>query len=167
MTDDAQQLKDEIQKLEKRVEEHLDGWKRAKADYLNLKKDMEKEKSDIAKFATAAFLFELLPLADNFDRALAHVPEDQKGAEWVKGIFAMQKQLHDFLAKLGVTPVPTDGLFDPNLHEAVAHEPKEGAPPGTIIEVLASGYKLHGELLRPAKVKVAKEALNESKEEPQ
>lgn len=161
MSDDTQNigdiptLQEQLAQAQQNAEHNLDGWKRAKADYLNLKKEMEKEKVELAQFANLSLLLELLPVADNFDRAVQHIPDDQKNADWVKGIFGIQQQLKSIFATLGVAPVETDGAFNPELHEAVGSIAHESAAPNTVVEVVEPGYTLYGKLLRPAKVKVA------------
>jgi molecular chaperone GrpE len=152
-------------KMNTRAEENLDGWKRAKADYSNLKRDAEREKTEIAGFAVGALLFELLPVIDNMDRAIAHCPKGEKESEWSKGILAIHQQLQTFLKDMGLERVPTEGTFDPEIHEAIAHEEQPSAAEGSILEVVTPGYRMHGKLLRPARVKVAKAA--EKPSEPQ
>ncbi len=146
----------QMEELKAQAEQNLAGWQRAKADYLNLKKDQEKERLDLVKFANASLLLELLPFADTFDRALAHQPKDLASSDWGKGITGLHQQLQTILASLGLERVEATGPFNPEFHEAVSHEPKEGVPSGNIIDVVEQGYLLHGRLLRPAKVKVAR-----------
>lgn len=154
---EVEKLKEELAKATARAEENLDGWKRAKADYSNLKKDTDKEKIEIAGFATGTLLFELLPIVDNFERAMDHVPTEQKEQDWVKGMFGIHQQLQAFFKDMGLERVPTEGVFNPEVHEVVAQEVHEGKQPGMIVGVVAPGYKMHGRLLRPAQVKVVME----------
>lgn len=154
--DDLSRMREELEQAQTLADNNMDGWKRARADYLNLKKEAEKEKIELAQFANLSLIFELLPIADNFDRAFKHIPDDVKNQEWVKGILGIRQQLQSILQGIGLEPVKTDGAFNPELHEAVSHEPKDGVAGDTIIEVVEPGYMLHGRLVRPAKVKVAK-----------
>lgn len=150
-------LKKELELTKKKAEEYLNGWKRAKADYLNFKKDTEKRQAEIIQFANAALIAELLPIFDHFKIALKHIPAEHKDLEWVKGIKHIKKQFIDFLKKLGIEEIKTVGQkFKPDLHEAVAHEPKEGFKPDIIFAEVKPGYTLHGRVIQPAKVKVAK-----------
>lgn len=152
----SEELEQKLAAAEARAEDNMNGWKRAKADYLNLKRDAEKEKMELVKFANLSLLFELLPLADHFELALNHVPENEKNADWVKGIVAIQKQLEEFLRTMGLERFEGTGVFTPELHEAIEHVESDSAP-DTILETMRPGYKLHGTLIRPAQVKVAKE----------
>ncbi|MGE5715607.1 MAG: nucleotide exchange factor GrpE [Acidobacteriota bacterium] len=128
---------------------------RKSADFDNLKRRTEKEKSEYFRFALAEAFADILGVVDNFERALAH-RADATGDEFHTGIDMIAKQLADTLKKYGVAEVPALGLpFDPNVHEAVVREETESAAPGTVLEVLQKGYLLNDRLLRPARVKVA------------
>lgn len=145
-----------ISELEKKLEEYLDGWKRAKADYLNLKKESEKKLQDTIQFANAAMIIELLPVNDHFKLALAHIPQEEQNKEWVKGIMAISKELKDMLSRFGIEEIETVGKeFNPELHEAVSKEKAESVASHHIIKELQPGYKLFGKVLQHAKVSVA------------
>lgn len=145
-----------VAKLEQQVQEHLEGWKRAKADYLNLKKQMEKEKEDIIKFSQAAVVMEILPIYDNLKRAESHIPEEQKTREWVKGVMHIQKQFEDTLKTMGIEPIKTVGeSFDAHKHHAVSKVKKEDVASDTILEEVKSGFMLGDKVLTPAQVVVA------------
>ena len=128
---------------------------RTAADLDNYRKRMARERSEDLRFARAGLIEELLPVFDNFSMGLQMAEKEQdsmiyKGMEMVKG------QLDDFLAAQGLVEVPAEGVFDPNLHEAVAEEEKDGAEPGEILFVKRKGYRIHDRLLRAAVVVVAK-----------
>ena len=128
---------------------------RTAADLDNYRKRMARERSEDLRFARAGLIEELLPVFDNFSMGLQMAEQEQdsmiyKGMEMVKG------QLDDFLAAQGLVEVPAEGIFDPNLHEAVAEEEKDGAEPGEILFVKRKGYRIHDRLLRAAVVVVAK-----------
>ncbi|MDG1072104.1 MAG: nucleotide exchange factor GrpE [Akkermansiaceae bacterium] len=128
---------------------------RTAADLDNYRKRMARERSEDLRFARAGLIEELLPVFDNFSMGLQMAEQEQdsmiyKGMEMVKG------QLDDFLAAQGLVEVPAEGVFDPNLHEAVAEEEKDGAEPGEILFVKRKGYRIHDRLLRAAVVVVAK-----------
>ncbi len=159
MANEEQQSVDEtsIEALQEKCDEYLNGWKRAKADYLNFKKETEKKQSETVQYANAALLAQLFPIIDNFKLAMKHVPQDQKSADWIVGLEHIQKQFADFLEQLGITSIATvDQKFDPTLHEAVAHEEKDGVGQDIIFEEVQPGYLLHGKVLQVARVKVAK-----------
>lgn len=149
--------KSEFEDCKKKMEEYLDGWKRAKADYLNLKKEFEKEKEDIIKFANAELVLNLLPIFDNFKRAFENVPEEQKDSEWLKGVENIKKQFEDFLRDLHIEEIKTVGeKFDPRFHEAVSQREEEEKEEDIVLEEVSSGYKMHEKVIIPAKVIVSK-----------
>lgn len=149
-------------------EEEVAKWKeaaiRATADLDNYRKRMARERAEDLRFARSGLIEELLPVFDNFAMGLQMAEQEQdsmifKGMEMVKG------QLDDFLAAQGVKPVKAEGVFDPNYHEAVAEEQKEGAEPGEILFVKRQGYLLHDRLIRAAAVIVAKGSEEETQTE--
>lgn len=151
-TDDTQ-----MAELQKKAQEYLDGWKRAKADYINYKKEVEARQHEMADFAVAAVATRLIPIADNLHEAFKHVPQDLKNSEWIRGMEQINKQVKDILSELGLKRIKTVGeKYDPNFHEALAMEPREGFKPDIIFEEIKSGYTLHGKTMIAAKVKVAK-----------
>jgi molecular chaperone GrpE len=127
---------------------------RTLAEFDNFRKRTEREKAEYFKYALSEFVRDLLPVLDNFERAIDHAPSSAP-EEYHQGIVLIYRQLLETLSRRGVTEVPASGAFDPNLHEAVAREETEEVPPNTILEVLQKGYYLHDRLLRPAFVKVA------------
>jgi molecular chaperone GrpE len=155
---------DEEKKECEKCQEYLDGWKRAQADYQNLKKETEKEKSEYVKFANEKLLHEFLPALDQFSLALGHIPKTDGLSEsdkkiwdnWLQGIRAVRSLWDQVAADMGLEKIPTDGAFDPMMHDAVGEEVAEGKEPGKIIKVIHDGWKWHGKILRPAKVIIAK-----------
>lgn len=126
---------------------------RTLADFENLRKRTEREKADFFRYAMGGVLKDLLPVLDNFDRALDHAEE---GDEFHKGVLLIYKQLFDVLQKHGLKAIDESGVhFDPNIHEAVVREEDASVPSHTVVAVLQKGYFLHDRLLRPALVKVA------------
>lgn len=152
----AEKLQSDLEKLQKLNQEYLDGWKRAKADYINFKKEAEKEKMQIVQFANAALLLELMPIVDDLKTALKHMPAEQKGAEWAKGFEHILKKFLNVMKELGVEQIPAIGeKFDPGMHEAVSKEKKADTEPGIILEEIATGYTLQGKVIKHSKVKVS------------
>lgn len=146
----------ELARLEKMVADNLDGWKRAKADYLNLKKQSEKDQREIAQYAQAAAVMEFLPVYDNLKRSLQHMPTELKGSEWAKGNQHIQSQFEEIFKRLGLEPIPTVGqAFDPNLHAAVSKVKEADVPSGQIVEELKSGFRMGDRVVVPAQVTVA------------
>ena len=148
---------------EQLAEEYLAGWQRALADYENLKRESQEQKLAFGKYATQALIEELLPTLDYFDAAMNQKPaldtlDDtvKKSLEnWIIGIQHVQKLMMDLLESRGLTVIDATGTLDTTLHESVEEEESEEAS-GTILRVVARGYKLHDKLLRPAKVVVSK-----------
>jgi len=144
----------ELEGARRQIAELHDRELRKLAEFENFKKRTEREKSDYFRFALGDFFRDLLPVLDNFERALGHAPAAADD-EYRQGIELIYRQFSDSLKKRGLTEVPTGGSFDPNVHEAVAREETAGAEPNTIVAVLQKGYYLNDRLLRPAFVKVA------------
>ncbi|MFA6525911.1 MAG: nucleotide exchange factor GrpE [Candidatus Buchananbacteria bacterium] len=152
-----EELQEELIKEREHSAELLAGWQRAKADYSNLKKEESRHAQEIAEWTNAAVMSEVLPVYNHFKLALKHIPEDQKKEAWVQGVIMIQKQFTDFLNKYGISEIKTVGeSFDPNLHEALTHEEKEGYEADQIFEEISPGYMLGDKVLMPAMVKVAK-----------
>jgi molecular chaperone GrpE len=141
---------------------------RALAETENVRRRGEQERKNASDYAVTRFARDMLDIADNFARALSHLPQavrdaaDPQVRSVIEGVEATERQLMSTLDKHGVKPIDTaDGKFDPNLHQAVAEVPGEGKPAGSIVNVVQSGYTIAGRLLRPAMVTVArKEAGN-------
>jgi len=129
---------------------------RAVADFDNYRKRIERERRELSEYAAADVLLDLLPIIDNFERAL-QAPATGDTEAFKRGIELIHKQMLDLLRKRGVTRIDALGAdFDPNVHQAVIHEPSEEHREGEVMQELQSGYKLGERLLRPAMVKVAK-----------
>jgi molecular chaperone GrpE len=135
------------------VAEWKNRYMRTLADFENFRKRTEREKAEFFKYALSGTFKDMLPILDNFDRALDHAEE---GDEFHKGVLLIYKQLFDMLRKAGLRPIEDrDVTFDPNIHEAVIREENDSVPNQTVLEILQKGYFLHDRLLRPALVKVA------------
>jgi len=134
-------------------DEMRDRYLRTLADFENYRKRSDREKADFFKYALGGLIKDLLPVLDNFDRALEHAEE---GDDFHKGVLLIYKQLWDVLQRHGVKPIDQSGVhFDPNIHEAVVTEEDPSVPAHTVNAILQKGYFLHDRLLRPALVKVA------------
>lgn len=155
---DEQQLNPE--ELKAKCDEYLSGWKRAQADYQNLMKDVERQKSEYAKYANERLLTDLLPALDQFRLALQHVPaegSDQKTWDnWLIGVRAVQSLWEQAAKVQGLERISTDGAFDPQKHEAAGTEEAEGKESGSIIKVIQDGWMLNGKIIRPARVIISK-----------
>jgi len=130
-----------------------DRLRRAWAEFENARRRAERERSDFLQFASADLVRNLLPVLDDFERALKTETVDK---EYAKGVELIYQRLFDTLKRMGLEPIETEGkLFDPNHHEAVQREQTADAPDQTILGELQRGYNFKGKLLRPAWVKVA------------
>lgn len=168
MDQDQNELKDQNSEATNPVcpscEQYLAGWKRAQADYQNLKRDVERERSEMAKYANQRLLSDLLPAIDQFSLALrftpdvATLPEEYRKIweNWLTGIRAVQSLWDRVASDVGLERIPTDGAFDPALHDAAGEEEVEGKEAGMIVKVLQDGWRFHGKVLRPARVIVSK-----------
>lgn len=137
---------------------------RTAADLDNYRKRMARERAEDLRYAKSGLIEELLPVFDNFTMGLQMAEQEQDSMIY-KGMAMVKGQLDDFLAAQGLKEVASEGVFDPNFHEAVAEEAKEGAEPGEILFVKRKGYMLHDRLLRAAAVIVAKGPEEEAQPE--
>jgi molecular chaperone GrpE len=139
-----------------KAEEYLAGWKRAQADYQNLKKEHSEQIQKIGDISIMGFADKLLPIIDHFELAMAHIPKDQEKQEWVQGFSHIKKQFDEMLSELSIKRIKTKAeQFNANLHEAVAQEDSEKEK-DEILEELQAGYAVNGTVIRPAKVIVSK-----------
>jgi len=131
-----------------------EAWLRTSADFDNYRKRTEREREEFRQYAMEALLFQMLPVLDNFERALGSLPPELPRG-FVEGVTLIYKQLQDVLAKQGLTPLSTvNQQFDPHLHEAVETEARPDLAHHQIIGEVQKGYKLGKRVLRPALVKV-------------
>lgn len=146
-------LKEGLQKCETERKEYLDGWQRAKADFINYRNDEGKRFEDMARFVTAGLIQEVLPILDSFDLAVGHglTPEVEKG------ILLIRSQLQDILKKRGLEEIGVlaGDEFNPEKHEALG-EVESDVEPGKVAEVVQRGYIFREKVLRPARVRLAK-----------
>ncbi|HTH72394.1 MAG TPA: nucleotide exchange factor GrpE [Candidatus Pristimantibacillus sp.] len=142
------------QAWQQQIDELTDALQRERADAVNLRRRYEEQIASLQSLAKASVVRELLPVIDNFERALKHVPGDLTDNDYVKGIQGVVKQFEKALEQLGVQKIKTVGEpFNPHLHEAVSME--EGDGDNEIVsEELQPGYILGDEVLRHAMVRV-------------
>lgn len=145
----AEELRQQLEAAQEQAEQHLAAWQRAQADYQNLKKRSQNEVQERVFHTTSALLLELLPVVDDFERAL-EAGAQPDSASWLEGLHMIQRKLYQFLERTGVQPIATEGQpFDPNFHEAVGQSP---GPAGQIITQVEKGYLIGQRVLRPARV---------------
>jgi len=140
---------------QQQIDDLTEALQRERADAVNLRRRYEEQIASLQTLAKASVLRDLLPVIDNFERALKHVPADLTDNDYVKGIQSIVKQFEKTLEQLGVKKIKTVGEpFDPHLHEAVSVEEGEGDGQEIVSEELQSGYTLNEEVLRHAIVRV-------------
>jgi molecular chaperone GrpE len=147
---------DELTARAEKADAYLQLAQRTQADFENYRKRASREASAAQERGVVKLTRELLPAVDNLDRALEAVASSSDGADLVAGIKLVHAEVLAALARVGVEPFHPEGEpFDPSCHEAVAQQPVDGAPPGTVAEVYQRGYRLGDTVIRPARVLVA------------
>jgi molecular chaperone GrpE len=145
---------EEAEALAQQVAELTEALQRERADVINVRRQHEEQVGNLKTLVKANVVRELLPVIDNFERALKHVPKDLEKNDYIKGVQGVVKQFEQTLEKIGVTRIKTVGqAFDPRYHEAVAMEEGNGSTE-TVCEELQSGYRLGDDVIRHAMVKV-------------
>lgn len=149
---------DELERCRKERDEYLEGWKRAKADFINYKKDEARRIEDALKFGNEAMVRELIGVLDSFHLAvMSHKDEAE-----AKGLLLIMGQLEELLKRFGLEKInvnPGDE-FDPAIEEAIREVPSDKST-GAIHEEVSKGYRLHGRVIRPARVSVSKGQHND------
>ena len=147
--------KDQIQQ-EPSADEYRDRWVRVTADFDNFRKRVQKEKADLIKDGNENLIKELLPVLDNFNRALSTTPQGQADS-FVQGVQMINTQLLSMLERFGLSSESAVGkAFDPNLHEAMNYKEDSSVPVHTVLEEHHKMYFLNKKLIRPALVTVSK-----------
>jgi len=153
MADEQTEQEVDVEALRAQRDEYLEHLKRVAADFENYRKRAARDQESLVARAAERLVRELLPILDDLERAL-RAAEQHEEAELEEGVRLVHRQLADALRKEGLEEIPTDGKFDPHLHEALLAQPAE-AEEGMVIEVLQKGYRLGDRVLRPARVVVA------------
>jgi len=152
--EEFKQVKEHIEKLEAERDEMKLLAQRVQADFDNFRRRNASINADSNEEGARNVIKELLPVLDNFDRALSN--SDAVDAAWLAGIQLVHKQLMDTLTKLGLEEIDASGKFDPELHNAVMQDEREDMESGMITEVFQKGYKVKNRIIRHSMVKVAK-----------
>jgi len=144
----VKKIKDQLKACEKERGEYLAGWQRAKADYINLQREHEKKIADYFKFANEGLILEILPILDSFEAAVKNGKDE--------GVKQLYNQLLGVLKSNGLEEIKAVGeKFNPELHEVI-ETVKSDKGEGIVVEEIQRGYKLHGKVIRPSKVKIGK-----------
>ena len=153
---ELEELRGELEEARAQAAEYLDGWQRAQAEFSNYKKRQDAERSQMIAMASADLLRKLLPVVDDFERAVDTLPENLEQGPWVEGLLMIEHKLDVVLESEAVEQIKCEGqTFDPRYHEAVTYERVEGYEEGQIIGEVRQGYLLGDRVLRPALVRVA------------
>lgn len=149
-------LRNQLEEERARAEKNLQSWQRAEADLANYRRRAEQERSELVKFANASLIGKLLPVMDDFERALGAIPLEASSESWLDGVRLIERKLRTILEQEGVTRIESVGEeFNPHVHEAVMAEDGEGDTE-VVLDELQKGYRLHDRVLRPAMVKVGR-----------
>lgn len=149
-------LEAQLAKAKAKAEEHYDHLLRLQADFDNYRKRSQKEKTELIKYASERLVGELLPVLDNFDRAVSAAKVNPDFTSFSQGVEMILRQMQTALSKEGLKAMDAVGQpFDPNLHEAVLKVASEEHPENTVVEELQKGYYLKEKVLRPCMVKVS------------
>jgi len=146
-------LREDLKKCEMERKEYLEGWQRAKADFINYKNEEGKRFEDMARFVTGGLIQELLPVLDSFDLALGHgLPKEVE-----RGVLLIRSQFEDILKKRGLETIKIElgEEFNPEKHESIG-EVESTIPQGRVAEVVQRGYLFRERVLRPARVIISK-----------
>jgi molecular chaperone GrpE len=153
--EDENPLVVQLEQAESRAADYLDSLQRERAAFQNYKKRVERERGEQVQAISANLLARLLPVIDDFHRAMDAVPENERN-EWFEGVSLIQRKLDQILTNEGVSEIKALGKpFDPNYHEAIGVDTDTEAESGTVTQVLQRGYMLKDRVLRPAMVRVA------------
>jgi molecular chaperone GrpE len=156
LAEQVEELREQLLAAEREAEENRAGWQRAAADFANYRRRTEQDRLANLGLASEALLVKLLNVADDFDRAIGQLPTELAGEPWVEGVVAIDRKLRSVLDSEGLMPIEAEGRpFDPQVHEAVAQDPTDRVPEGTVTSEFQRGYMLRDRVLRPALVAVA------------
>ena len=152
VSDTKPDLEKILAETKKKADDYLDSWKRAQADFINYKRRAEQEKMEMGVYANTQLILALLPVLDDFERAVDSLTPKLAKLDWVHGIQLVERKLRTTLEAQGLSPIKAVGeMFDPNLHEAVMHVNGED---GKVVHELQKGYRLHDRILRHSQVAV-------------
>lgn len=148
------EVSNELDDVKKQRDEYLAGWQRAKADFINYKKEEMKHLEEIARYGSEDLIKDLISVLDNFDLGLRAL---EKAGPVEKGVYLIRSQIEDILKKRGLEKVSIreSDMFDPSIAEAIS-EVESDKPAGTIVQEIEPGYRLHDKILRAARVIISK-----------
>lgn len=152
-----EQLRQLLEQERQKSNEYLEDYRRARADFVNLKRRTDNERNSISLEARERLLLRILPIVDDFQRAISNVPENLKNEPWVNGVNLIESKFKKLLDQEGVTEIPAqDTEFNPHLHEGVYRDEDAQGERDWVTEVYQKGYKMGDKVIRHAMVKVGR-----------
>ncbi len=149
-------LEEQLAAAKAEAARNLDGWQRTQAEFANARKRFDKQRVEAYANANVELVGKLLPLIDDFERALESVPENDQSDPWIAGMALVYRKMLAVLDEMNVQFIPSVGeTFDPNFHEALTQEPSDEYESGVIVREMRRGYRLGDRVIRPALVSVA------------
>jgi molecular chaperone GrpE len=156
VSEDLEALRERTAALEKERDDFRALLQRTRADFENYQKRAQRDLIQELRYAHAPLARDLLPMLDNFERAVAAAQQAGETGPLMQGVALIQSQVLDAFRRHGITGIEALGQpFDPNLHEAVSQRPTSEQPPNTVLQILEQGYLIHDRVLRPARVIIA------------
>jgi molecular chaperone GrpE len=154
--DDLETLRAELAEIEQKADEYLRLAQRTQADFINYRRRIDEERAVQTREANLAYILRLLPVLDDFERALANAAPEQLESSWGRGIELVERNLRGLLAADDVQRIAAEGAeFDPREHEGVGRQPSADVPEGHVLHVIRQGYRKGDRVIRPAQVIVA------------
>src|ERR1700704_3848162 len=154
--DDLETLRGELAEIEQKADEYLRLAQRTQADFINYRRRVEEERAQQSREANIAYIQRLLPVLDDFERALANAAPAELESNWGKGIELVERNLRGLLAADDVQRIAAEGAeFDPREHEGVGRQPSADVPEGHVLQVVRQGYRKGDRVIRPAQVIIA------------
>jgi molecular chaperone GrpE len=154
--DDLETVRAELAEIEQKADEYLRLAQRTQADFINYRRRVEEERAQQARDANIAYLQRLLPVLDDFERAMANAAPGDLESSWGKGIGLVERNLRALLAADDVQRIEAQGAeFDPREHEGVGSQPSADVPEGHVLHIVRQGYRKGERVLRPAQVIIA------------
>jgi molecular chaperone GrpE len=154
--EELETLRSELAEMDRKADEYLRLAQRAQADFINYRRRVEEERAQQARDANVAYLQRLLPILDDFERALSNAAPEDLESSWGKGILLVSRNLQGLLSSDDVQRIAAEGAeFDPREHEALGSQPSADVPEGHVLHVVRQGYRKGDRIIRPAQVIVA------------
>ena len=145
-------LKQNLVEEKTKAEEYLANWQRSQADFINYKRRSEKEKEELGEYSRAAIVQCVLPILDDFERAISAIPDQTVDSNWIEGVRMIERKLRTILESEGLSCIEAIGEpFDPNQHEAVRQDQGEE---GVVLDEVQKGYKFNDKVIRASQVVV-------------